>query len=275
MNNGVSMKARPLDYIANAVLNKVLEVTRVGVGRIPLHKNGNSHVANTRLLATLEQQSSQLRELGMRLVEAEEAERRRLARELHDQVGQSLTAMGINLDIIRTLLPPDTPEEILVRLDDTRTLVTQTTKQVRQVMVDLRPEMLDDYGILAALRWLAQHFTQRTGTTVIVEGEEAESRLPMQIESVLYRVAQEALTNIAKHAQATQVKVSFKMDSQMVLLVVADNGIGFIPGVRITRDQGQQWGLALMAERVEGVGGRFRLESCPGRGTQVIVEVPR
>jgi signal transduction histidine kinase len=275
MNNDVSMKARSPDHIANAVLDKVLEVTGAVVGRIQLYKNGNGHVANTRLFATLEQQSSQLRELGMRLVEAEEAERRRLARELHDQVGQSLTAMGINLDIIRTLLPSDTPEEIMVRLDDTRALVTRTTKRVRQVMVDLRPEMLDDYGILAALRWSAEQFTRRTSIAVAVEGEEASHRLPLQVENVLYRVTQEALTNVAKHAQATQVTVSLKMDSQIVCLVVADNGVGFTPGVRITRDQGQQWGLALMAERVEGVGGRFHLESCPGHGVRVIVEVPR
>jgi signal transduction histidine kinase len=232
-------------------------------------------IANARLFATLEQQSSQLRALGMRLVEAEETERRRLARELHDQVGQSLTAMGINLDIIRTLLPADTSGEIISRLDDMRMLVTRTTKRVRQVMVDLRPEALDDYGILAALHWSAERFAKRTGIAVAVEGEEADSRLPLQVENVLYRVAQEALTNIAKHAQATQVTVSLKMDSQTVRLVVADNGIGFTPKARIMPDQGQRWGLALMAERIEGVGGRFRLEASPGQGARIIVEVPR
>jgi signal transduction histidine kinase len=232
-------------------------------------------IANARLFAALEQQSSQVRALGMRLVEAEEAERRRLARELHDQVGQSLTAMGINLDIIRKLLAPDTPEEIMARLDDTRTLVTRTTKRVRQVMVDLRPEMLDDYGILAALRWSAERFTQRTGVAVSVEGEEADCRLPPHVENVLYRVAQEALTNVTKHAQATQVAVSLKMNSQAVRLEVADNGGGFTPGTQVSSDRGQQWGLALMAERVEGVGGCFRLKSQPRQGCLIIVEVPR
>jgi signal transduction histidine kinase len=175
-------------------------------------------IANVRLFAAVKQQSNQLRMLGMRLAEVEEAERRRLARELHDQVGQSLTAMGINLDIIRTLLPNNIPEEIAARLDDTRSLITRTTKRVRQVMVDLRPETLDDYGILAALHWSAEQFTKRTGITVIVEGEEVDSRLPIHIENVLYRVVQEALTNVAKHAQATQVTVGLKVDSEMVLL---------------------------------------------------------
>jgi two-component system sensor histidine kinase UhpB len=209
------------------------------------------------------------------LVEAEEAERRRLARELHDQVGQSLTAMGLNLDIIRALLPADIPEEIMARLDDTRALVTRTTKRVRQVMVELRPETLDDYGLLAALHWSAERFTQRTGIVVAVEGEEAESRLPPQVENVLYRVAQEALTNIAKHAQATQVNVSLKVDSETIYLIVADNGVGFTPGRPAALDAGPHWGLTLMAERVEGVNGRFRVESGPRQGTRIMVEVPR
>jgi signal transduction histidine kinase len=183
--------------------------------------------------------------------------------------------MGINLDIIRTLLPADLPEELVSRLDDMRGLVTRTTKRVRQVMVDLRPEMLDDYGILAALRWSTERFTQRTGIVVNVEGGEAASRLPLQVENVLYRVAQEALTNVAKHAQATRVTMNLRVDSEMVYLVVTDDGVGFTPGRRTSLDQGQHWGVELMAERVEGVNGCFRLESAPGQGTRIKVEVPR
>ncbi len=232
-------------------------------------------IANAWLFKTVEQQNQQLRSLGMRLVEAEEAERRRLARALHDQVGQSLTAMGINLDIIRTLLPEDIPQELVSRLDDMRGLVTRTTKQVRQVMVDLRPEMLDDYGILAALHWSAERFARRTGISIKVEGKEAASRLPMHVENVLYRVAQEALTNVAKHAQATRVTMNLRVDSDMVYLVVTDDGVGFTPGHLTDPDEGQHWGLDLMAERVEGMGGRFYLESAPGQGTRIKVEVPR
>jgi signal transduction histidine kinase len=232
-------------------------------------------IANAQLFDAVEQQSQQLRALGMRLVEAEEAERRRLARELHDQVGQSLTAMGINLDIIRTLLPEEIPEELVSHLEDMRRLVTRTTKRVRQVMVDLRPEMLDDYGILAALHWSAERFSRRTGISVTVEGEEAASRLPLQVENVLYRVAQEALTNVAKHAQATRVTMNLKVDSDMVYLVVTDDGVGFTPGHLTDLDEGQHWGLELMAERVEGVSGRFYVESDPGQGTRIKVEVPR
>jgi PAS domain S-box-containing protein len=233
-------------------------------------------IANTRLFKAVEHQSQQLRSLGMRLAEAEEAERRRLARALHDQVGQSLTAMSINLDIIRTLLPEDISEELLSRLDDMRGLVTRTTKRVRQVMVELRPEMLDDYGILAALQWSADRFTQRTGIVVEVESEQAANRLPAQVENVLYRVAQEALTNAAKHARATRVVINLRVDSEKVTLVVSDDGVGFTPGHHPTGPhEGQHWGLDLMAERVEGMSGHFYLESAPGQGTRIIVEVPR
>lgn len=231
--------------------------------------------ANVQLFAALEQKNRQLQVLGRRLAEAEEAERRRLACELHDQVGQSLTAMGLNLDIIRTLLPADLPEEVTARLDDLRSLVTHTSQRVRQVMVELRPEALDDYGLLAALRCSADRFAKRTGIAVKVEGEEAEGRLPVQVENVLYRVAQEALTNVAKHAQASQVSINLRIDSQRVYLSVTDNGLGFAPGGWVARDQGQHWGLALMAERIEGVGGRFHLESHPGQGTRIMTEVPR
>lgn len=232
-------------------------------------------ISKARLFEAMERQSSQLRILSQRLVEAEESERRRLARELHDQVGQSLTAMGINLDILSKLLPEDIPQSIISRLDDMRSLVTQTNKRVREVMVNLRPEMLDDYGILAALRWSAERFTTRTGIPVQVDGEEAESRLSIQVENVLYRVAQEALTNVAKHAQATQVTICLTLDASRVQMIVSDNGIGFSPTEPSPSTETRRWGTAIMAERVEGVNGRFSLESAPGQGTQIIVEVPR
>lgn len=226
------------------------------------------------LEVAIAQQSNQLRSLSTRLVEAEEIERQRLARELHDQVGQSLTAMGINLDIIRTLLPVETTPDIISHLEDTRALVTRTTKRVRQVMIDLRPETLDDYGLLAALHWSAERFSKRTGIAVNVEGEEATSRLPAPIENVLYRVTQEALTNVAKHAQATQVKVSLNLNSRTVYLVIADNGVGFDLNAPKEPDK-VQWGLTIMVERVEGINGHFRLDTKPGQGTKIIVEVPR
>ncbi len=231
-------------------------------------------ITNARLFAAVEQQSRQLRTLGLRLVEVEEAERRRLAHELHDQVGQSLMAMGLNLDILRTLLPPDIPGEALARLEDTRALVTGTTKQVRGLMADLRPDMLEDYGIMAALRWYAEQFTGRTHIPVTVEGEETGHRLPQQVENVLYRVVQEALTNVAKHARASQVRLRLELSRKKARLVVVDNGVGFVPARPAASAGRQQWGLSIMAERVEGVGGRFELKSRPGRGVRLIVDIP-
>jgi signal transduction histidine kinase len=131
--------------------------------------------------------------------------------------------------------------------------------------------VLDDYGLVAALRWYAEQFARRTGIGVVVEGEEPVPRLATRVEGALFRIAQEALTNVAKHAQATHVLVSVHVQGEILRLVVADDGIGFDPGL----SAGHGWGLLTMTERAEGVGGRCRIESVPGQGTRVSVEVAR
>lgn len=229
-------------------------------------------IANAQLFERITQQREQLRALAARLAEAEEAERRRLARELHDQVGQTLTALGLNLNMVRSQLAPDAVAFVRARLDDSVSLVEQTTERVRGVMADLRPPVLDDYGLLAALCWYGAQFSTRTGIAVAVQGTESMARLATPVESALFRIAQEALTNVAKHAQATQVRVSLELD-EIVRLVVADDGVGFDPARRsVERDS---WGLLSVIERAESVGGHCRIESQPGQGARIIVEVAR
>ncbi|HMR68146.1 MAG TPA: sensor histidine kinase [Anaerolineae bacterium] len=223
-----------------------------------------------------EQQQSEHRvRLTRQLAEAEEAERRRLARRLHDQVGQSLTAIGINLDILRALLPETVSAEVRSRLDEAHQLVQQTTHRVRQVMFDLRPELLDDYGLLPALRWSAARFARRLGIEIVVEGQAAEPRLPWPVENVLYRVAQEALTNTAKYAQASRVTLVLEVEPQLVRLTIVDNGVGFVPTTRVIASEAAGWGLRLMTEQIESLKGRFKIESWPGKGTKIVVEVPK
>jgi signal transduction histidine kinase len=221
----------------------------------------------------LQQYAERLRALSARLAEVAEAERQRLARELHDQVGQNLTALGINLNIIRTQLPEEIAGTVRSRLDDSLSLVEQTTERIRDVMADLRPPVLDDYGLVAALQWYGEQFTGRTGIAVAVEGEEPAPRLAARVENALFRIAQEALTNVAKHAQATEVGVTMEMEGRTLCLVVADDGIGFDPA-HLTESNGSQgWGLLTMTERAEAVGGNCCIESAPGQGARVIVEV--
>ncbi len=228
-----------------------------------------------RAQAALQQYAERLRALSARLAEVAEAERQRLARELHDQVGQRLTALGINLNIIRTQMPEEIGDAIHSRIDDSLSLVEQTAERIRDVMTDLRPPVLDDYGFVAALHWYGEQFARRTGVAVAVEGAELMPRLAAHVESALFRITQEALTNVVKHAHATSVTVTVQVQDEILRLVVADDGIGFDPAHIAEPGGGHGWGLLTMTERAEAVGGRCRIESVPGQGARVIVEVPR
>lgn len=223
----------------------------------------------------LQQNAERLRAMAARLAEVAEAERQRLARELHDQVGQNLTALGINLNIIRGQMSEGAMDLMGARLEDSLSLLEQTAERIRDVMAELRPPVLDDYGLVAALHWYGEQFAQRTGIAIAVEGGELLPRPVKRVESALFRIAQEALTNVAKHAQATRVRVSVAADRQTLRLLVADDGIGFDPARLTETSEGRGWGLGTMTERAEAVGGRCRVESSPGQSTQVIVEVPR
>jgi PAS domain S-box-containing protein len=232
-------------------------------------------IENARLYDTLTQQREQLRALTMRLVEVEEDERQRLARELHDQVGQNLTALSINLNILQMQIPEETLDQAHDRLRDSLALVEQTTERIRDVMADLRPPVLDDYGLTAALRWYAEQFASRTGIAATVHGKELVPRPSTSIENALFRISQEALTNVAKHAHATQVTVTVDVADATIHLIVADDGVGFDPSSAGSPGEQCGWGLLNMTERAEALGGHCRIESQLQQGTRVIVEVPR
>lgn len=221
------------------------------------------------------QKREQLRALSTRLAEMEETERRRLARELHDRVGQELGTLNINLNIMRAQLPKDETGLLQSRLDDSLDLLRQVARHVYDVMGDLRSPVLDDYGLVAALNGYGSQFSTRTGIKVTVRGGEETTRWPPSIEDALFRIAQEALTNVARHAQATRATVSIEAAGDRLRLVVADDGVGFDPAQISVAAVGQGWGLISMTERAEAIGGSCRIESFPQRGTQVIVEVSR
>jgi two-component system sensor histidine kinase UhpB len=235
------------------------------------------HDINSRKLAeeALLKSSERLRALSVRLAEIEEAERKKLARELHDMVGQNLTALGINLNIMRSQIPGEAADLIAPRLQDSLMLVEQTALCIRDVMADLRPDMLDDYGLLATLRWYGERFSHRTGLAVTVHGDVLKSRLPLTSEVALFRIVQEALTNVAKHAQACKVMVELEELENIIHLIIADDGRGF--DLFSLRRTGEHigWGLITMEERAAGAGGRLRIESGPGKGTRITIEVKR
>lgn len=226
-----------------------------------------------RVKAELQQHTERLRALTAQLAEAEDAERQRLANELHDKVGQNLTALGINLNIIQEMMPEDISNQVQARLDDSQVLVEQTVEQIRDVMVNLRPPVLDDYGLLAALRWYGGQFSRRTNIMITVEGEEPVPRYPTRVENALFRISQEALTNVAKHAHANQVRVKLHAKEGTLTLIIDDDGIGFSPDFSFVETGNQGWGILTMNERAESIGGSLRIEPSPYHGTRVIIEV--
>jgi PAS domain S-box-containing protein len=225
--------------------------------------------------AEIMRQSGQLRALAARLAEVEETGREHLARELHDQVCQSLTALSLTLTLLQTQMPPKAAAKLRDRMAGAVALVEQMGETIRDVMAELRPPMLDDYGLLSALHWYGTEFSGKTGIGVDVQGQEAVPRLAAPVELALFRIVQEAMANVAKHAQATGVVLTEAEDNGTVRLVIADNGVGF-DQERLGQPEGRHlWGLMTMSERAAAAGGRCRIESQPGQGTRVVVEVSR
>jgi two-component system sensor histidine kinase UhpB len=216
-----------------------------------------------------------LRNLSRRLVEVQEVERHDLVRKLHDEVGQSLTALSINLNIVHSQLPPETAIKTATRIDDSLKLVEETVERIRDVMVELRPPVLDDYGVSATLHWYGKQFSERTGIPAVLKVEELKPRLPLPEETALFRIAQEALTNVAKYAQAKNVTVGLKEFDKVIYLTIADDGVGFDPTAHHQPGARPEWGLINMRERAQTVGGTLNTETAPGKGTRIIVEVPR
>jgi PAS domain S-box-containing protein len=217
--------------------------------------------------------SASLQALTRRLVEAEEAERRSIARELHDQVGQNLSALNINLDIVLGALGESGPPDLRLRLRDSLELVDATLQSIENVMAELRPPLLDEYGLGAAVDWHAQEFARRTGVQADFD-DRAKARareLRPEAAVALFRIAQEALNNVAKHAEAREVRVVLEEAGQSIVLTISDDGRGLLqePASRPNR-----WGMTNMRERAEAAGGELAVLSVPGKGTTVRATVP-
>ena len=217
----------------------------------------------------LRQAAQDLHALTRRLVQAEEAERRRIAGELHDRVGQSLSALNINLDIIMkddTLAPPARQ-----RLEDSLGLVDGTLQSIENVMAELRPPLLDEYGLGAALGWHAEEFSRRTGIAASLADAAPEAVKGLRVEAALalFRIAQEALNNAAKHSRARSVSIEISAAENQVVLAVRDDGRGFDPSAA----RRGRWGMTTMRERAEAAGGQLEVKSAPGEGTSVVATV--
>ena len=221
----------------------------------------------------LQESRRRLQMLSQRLVQVQEDERRSLARELHDRVGQSLIALNLNLTIIQAELFKGYTEQLGTRMADSIQLMTEVITLVRDVMSNLRPTILDDYGLESALQTYVTEFQTRYGIPVRFEKRTPPiQRLDSSIEITLLRISQEALTNIARHAQATQAVLSLWLDEKQVFLTVEDDGMG-IPSVE-GGQRPRSHGLKIMQERAEALEGTLKIRSSPGKGTKIEVGIP-
>jgi signal transduction histidine kinase len=230
-------------------------------------------ITRSREEGTLRNLVLRLRELSRRLLQVEENERRSLNRELHDRIGQNLSTLNLNLNLIRAQMPPSATGAVGGRIADAQRLLASTIIDVRNVMAELHPPALDDFGLLAALRTYAESVSARVGTPIVVHGEDIVPRLAPEVEIALFRVAQEAVANAAKHARAKRIEVTLANTSERITLTIADDGVGFDGGR--AQPAPASWGLAIMRERAEAVGAALRIESAAGRGTRVVVEAVR
>jgi PAS domain S-box-containing protein len=221
----------------------------------------------------LREHTERLKGLSQRLMEAEEAERRAINRELHDRIGQNLSALNLNLNVLRAGLSGASLEAVKSRLDEIQKLIEETTVQVRNVMAELHPPALDDYGLIAALRTFAESRAPHGAPSIEVRGEEPAPRLQRPVELALFRIAQEALTNALKHANARRVEVAVAAAGARIALAILDDGVGVDRSDAGSAARG--WGLTIMRERAEAIGARLRIEARPGGGTRVLVELER
>jgi PAS domain S-box-containing protein len=271
-----------LDTVFRSLGKVVCEVSLPKEGKSPLFVQieavDNASGQECRLavidISDRKQAEEELRSYARRLIEMEENLRKKLATELHDEIGRDLTVIGMNLAVFSNSLTHDATNNLVERVADSSRLVEGISRTVRGIMVMLRPPVLDDYGLFAALRWHADLFTKRTGITVLVQAETPLPRLMVEKEMALFRIAQEALNNASKHAVTAEVSITITSDNGMLSMLVSDDGKGFIP-VSFERIQaGPGWGLKIMRERAELIGGNFHVDSAPGRGTLVSVDVP-
>jgi len=231
-------------------------------------------VENALLHGQLREKEEVRTQLLSRVISAQEEERKRIARELHDESAQLLATLLVEIGAAEEILPA-TAKRARAILGRAKTDATRALTEMRQMILDLRPSALDDLGLVAAVQWYTQKRMEQAGERARVSVKGRQRRLPAAVETALFRIAQEAINNVAKHAKASNVSVSLEFTKASVSVVVKDDGQGFdIKVVAESKDKTQGLGLLGMRERAALLGGSATIESRPGRGTRVAVAIP-
>jgi two-component system sensor histidine kinase UhpB len=267
----------PLDRLQDAV-DRVREGepgVRVELGEVSDERFDRLAETFNEMLIRLEQDAAEMQQLTRRLIGAQEEERLRLARELHDEAAQALTSLLVRL---RLLERAGTPEDAQTRVQELRQLTAAALEDVRRVALDLRPTILDDLGLGPALEWRVDEFNKEGSTQGSVTVSGLDKRLAPETELALYRVGQEALSNVHRHANASHVWVLLERSNGTVTVEIRDDGAGFVPHqvAGEVGDAGTHCGMGLlgMRERMATIGGDLVIESTPGRGATIRASAP-
>jgi two-component system sensor histidine kinase UhpB len=262
----------PLDRLQEAVdqVRQGQTEVRVTLGSVSDEQFDRLAATFNRMLVEHKRHAHQMEQFPRQILQAQEEERQRLARELHDEAAQSLTSLLVHLRLLERAYEPEQAQQQVQKL---RELTAQALDDVRRVALDLRPTILDDLGLGAALEWRVDEFTQASGVPATIRIEGLERRLARDIELAFYRVGQETLTNIARHARARQVSVSLRGENGTLRLEIVDDGVGFNPATLPARAS-RGLGLLGMRERMAMINGSLAIESAPGRGAHLLASAP-
>ena len=268
----VKLAFRPLDKVVDTL--KAIRIGRRSIEVPEVRDDPQIEQLSRSLNAMLRSLEQQRKKGAASAIKAQEEERKRIARELHDETSQSLTGLVIGIKIAEEMVPDALPE-IRERLHNIKDLAHATLGEVHTMAVRLRPSVLDDLGLSAALRSYVKEFTENTGIFVDLRMKSLSSRLPDKLETVLYRVVQEALTNVARHSGASGCRVILERNETDVCGTIVDNGCGFTPS-EVMQSEAGCGGLGLhgMKERIELVDGSLIFDSGPEMGTTIHLEVP-
>jgi two-component system sensor histidine kinase UhpB len=268
----VRLAFRPLDDVSEAM--KAIRAGHRGI-RVPeVTDDPQMEELSKSLNAMLNSLDNQRKRAAASVIKAQEEERKRIARELHDETSQSLTSLIIGIRMVQEVVPKALPE-MRDRLRLINDQAHETLNEVHNMAIRLRPSVLDDLGLSAALRSYSKEFSENTGIAVNLQLLAMNQRLTPELETVLYRVVQEALTNVARHAGADECRVTIRRKETSILGIIEDNGGGFDPQlVMMSEEHGRGLGLHGMKERIELVGGSLEFESRPTEGTTIMIEVP-
>ena len=272
------------DYLVLRSAFSSLEQLRRAMGATHMGGHGSSVPADTSdpdlrtvsdaLAEMVERIAGESRAYSALIFESIEDERRRIGRELHDETSQSLAAALLNIDMALRGFE-GCSKEVQDQVGNARSLITHCLAQIKLLVYDLRPSMLDDFGLAPALRWYVKTHLDLSELTVETDLEAADRRLPPEVETGLYRIAQESLSNVVKHSGATRATLRLETRPGYAVLAVEDNGVGF-DREGTTADAADRYGVGMlsMRERTAALGGTFRVESAVGRGTSIYVVIP-